>query len=381
MDPITHFMMGGCMARAGFNRTTALATVTMVLAAEAPDIDVVSEFGGDVFAFSHHRGITHTFLGVPFVAALVVLIVWAGWRLRNHIKRRVTAQPELTTQKTDSIAVSSRATARDLLFARSATPSSASAAAAPRWRLLYALACLAALSHILLDFTNSYGVRPFMPFYDRWFSWDTVYIIDPILWLILGAGLVAPALFRLVDREIGVRHRHPRGRAGAIFALLLVVTFWAVRDYEHRRAVAAMNALTYRGEDAVRVSAYPYMINPFRWYGVVETSTFFNRMEVDSLKPQVDPEDRAEIRPKPAQTPATVAAQKSYLGRVYLDWAQYPVTEEEKLQPPRSGYVVRFFDLRYMYPGEHRAFLSGRVRLDDSFRVVAETFGSRSRQD
>lgn len=346
MDPITHFMTGGCLARAGLNRASALATVTVVLAAEAPDIDVVSEFGGAIYAFSHHRGITHTFIGVPLIAGLVVFVVWAGWRLRRHFR-----------------------------------PSAAAQNSQPRWGVLYSLACFAALSHILLDFTNSYGVRPFMPFYDRWYSWDVVYIVDPVLWAILVGGLVLPSLFRLIDREVGVRDRHPRGRLGAIVALALVVAFWAVRDYEHRRAVAAMDALTYHGQDALRVSAYPYMVNPFRWYGVVETATFFERTDVDSRAPQVDPDDRAEIRPKPAPTPATAAAKNSYLGRVYLDWAQYPITEEEKLQPPGSGYVVRFYDLRYMYPGDNRAFLSGRVRLDDSLKVVSEAFGERSKSD
>lgn len=365
MDPITHFMTGACLARAGFNRKTALATVTMVLAAEAPDIDVVSEFGGDVFAFSHHRGITHTFVGVPFVAALVVLVVWAGWKWRRRFKPKRRGAQRLPVSADVGGYVATGGADREK----------------PRWGMLYGFACLAALSHILLDFTNSYGVRPFMPFNDRWYSWDIVYIIDPILWLILLAGLVLPWLFRLIDREIGVRDRRPGGRLGAIIALALVLTFWAARDYEHRRAVAAMDALTYRGQDAVRVSAYPYMVNPFRWYGVIETATFFERTDVDSRTPQVDPDGRAETRPKPEQTPAVTAAKDSQLGRVYLNWAQYPVTEEEKLQPPQSGYVVRFYDLRYMYPGEKRTFLSGSVRLDDSFRVVAESFGSRSRRD
>ena len=40
MDPITHFMTGACLSRAGFNRKTAYATLAMTLATEAPDIDV-----------------------------------------------------------------------------------------------------------------------------------------------------------------------------------------------------------------------------------------------------------------------------------------------------------------------------------------------------
>src|ERR1700761_2064889 len=76
LEPITHFLTGACLARAGFNRKTALATLTMTLAAEANDIDIVTYFKGPTFGFAHHRGITHTFVGVPFVAAAVLLLVW-----------------------------------------------------------------------------------------------------------------------------------------------------------------------------------------------------------------------------------------------------------------------------------------------------------------
>ena len=60
LEPITHFLTGACMARTGFNRRTALATATMTLAAEAPDIDVLGRIRGPVFAFGHHRGFTHS---------------------------------------------------------------------------------------------------------------------------------------------------------------------------------------------------------------------------------------------------------------------------------------------------------------------------------
>ena len=60
------------MGRAGLNRKTALATLTLTLAAEAPDLDVLSRFGGPAFGFAHHRGFTHSFLGVPLDAAVKV---------------------------------------------------------------------------------------------------------------------------------------------------------------------------------------------------------------------------------------------------------------------------------------------------------------------
>ena len=59
MEPVTHFLTGACMSRAGFNRKTALATLTMVLAAEAADLDVLWAVKGPIAALQHHRGITH----------------------------------------------------------------------------------------------------------------------------------------------------------------------------------------------------------------------------------------------------------------------------------------------------------------------------------
>ncbi len=82
MDPVTHFLTGGCMGRSGFNRKSALATVTMVLAAEAADIDVLWGLKTSIAGLQHHRGITHSFVGVPFIAAAVVVLVyiWNRWR-------------------------------------------------------------------------------------------------------------------------------------------------------------------------------------------------------------------------------------------------------------------------------------------------------------
>ncbi len=139
----------------------------MTLAAEAPDLDVLSRFDGAAFALNHHRGFTHSFLGAPLVAAAVVGFVYLIWRWRG----RKLHNPDLP----------------------------------PRWGLLFIFACLAGFSHILLDYTTSYGVRPFWPFSERWYSWDIVYIVEPVLLVILVLGLAVPSLFSLINEEIGAR--------------------------------------------------------------------------------------------------------------------------------------------------------------------------------
>jgi inner membrane protein len=254
--------------------------------------------------------------------------------------------------------------------------------------LLFAYACLAGLSHILLDYTNNYGVRPFWPFSERWYSGDIVFIVDPIVLVVLTLGLIVPALFSLINEEIGARSGvSPRGRVAATMALIAVVGYWGLRAYEHSLAVAALESRTYNGADAIRVSAYPRVVNPFRWYGVVETPAFFATMDVDSLNassmtPEVDPGAQMHIRYKPEETPVTLAAKESYLGRVYLSWAQYPLTETEELANDpvangRAAYAVHFRDLRYDYPGrDMRDTLGAVVLLTRDLQVVEQRMGS-----
>ena len=311
----------------------------MTLAAEAPDLDVFESIRGPVFGFGHHRGFTHSFLGLVLTSALVVGFIYVIWRLRG----RKIKDPKLP----------------------------------PRWGLLFGFAYLAGLTHILLDFTNNYGVRPFWPFSEKWYSWDIVFIADPVIWVLLVGGLVLPAFFGLIDKEMGVRSRGPRGRWGAIAALIGLVALCGVRDYEHRRAVNALEARTYEGADPIRASAYPEWWSPFHWSGVVEVQNFFAVMMVNSLTPEVDPNGEMQIYYKPEETPVTLAAKRSYVGRIYLDWAQYPLTETETLP---DGYLVRFRDLRYAYPGSTgRSVLGSSVELDRNLNVVAVTVRRRRR--
>ena len=62
----------------------------------------------------------------------------------------------------------------------------------PNWKLLYGYALLGTLVHLFQDFTNNYGVRPFAPFNEKWYSWDIVFIVDPIMLLAMFLALVLP---------------------------------------------------------------------------------------------------------------------------------------------------------------------------------------------
>jgi inner membrane protein len=343
LDHVTHMLTGACVSRAGLNRKTALATLTLILAFEAPDIDSIAYFGGSITGLQHHRGITHSLIGAPFMAAGVIALVYGIYRWRSSRQKAITGD------------------ASDGAFPK----------LPPNWRILYGYALLGTLVHLFQDFTNNYGVRPFAPFNEKWYAWDIVFIVDPVMLLAMFLALVLPGLMALITEEIGSRKPQFRGRGAAIFALVCVAAVILVRDFEHRRAVNALNERTYRGEDPLRASAFPQPIDPFSWNGVVETQDFFQMAPVDSGSGEIDPQNMAIVRFKPEETPVTLAAKKSRMGRVYLDWARYPLVTVDKLEGGR--FQAQFEDLRFesaeSVAQHRRPVLAGYVVLDPQLRV------------
>jgi inner membrane protein len=350
LDPVTHFLFGSVMSRAGLNRKTGLATAVLTLSAEAPDIDVVTLFGGPVLGFGTHRGITHTFIGIPFIAAATLGLVYL-WYLGM---RRFGREPKLP----------------------------------PDWKLLYLYSLIGGFSHILLDFTNNYGVRPLSPFLHRWYSWDIVFIVEPLIIGTLFLALVMPWFFGLVGSEVGARRNKFPGRGSAIAALVLVGVVWWVRDFNHRRAITLLQQQNYTesNEEPLRVSASPVMLNPFSWRGIVETQTALITLPVDTWNNQVDPRQEAVTRYKPEENRFTLTAKASPLGRVFLDWSRHPYTEIFLPDKPGGDTVVRIRDLRFgtpLYasqtdddgPGGPQPTLSILVTLDPQGRIVEQRMG------
>src|SRR4051794_33845160 len=197
MEPITHFLTGACIGRAGLNRKSAYVTLAAVLAAEAADLDVVWSFAGPVEGLKHHRGITHTLIAAPFVAAAAVGATWlySRWHLRRIARRRASLPPPEPGAPLRS------------------QPQPV------RWSWVFLAALISSLSHIALDWTNNYGVRPFFPFNPRWYAGSFVFIADPVMWALLFSALIIPGIFGLAEREISSRRSAMpyRGRGMAIF--------------------------------------------------------------------------------------------------------------------------------------------------------------------
>ena len=376
MEPVTHFLTGACIGRAGFNRRTAYATLAAVLAAEAPDLDMIWGFAGPVEGMKHHRGITHTFWAVPVVAGVVVGAVWLLDR-------------GLTARRRNAEGASSLSSAQ-------AGDKGGNAQQPIHWAWLYLTACVAALSHLLLDWTNNYGVRPFFPFNPHWYAGSFMFIVEPVVWLLLFLALFMPWVLGLADREIGARKQRFRGRGWAIFALTGMLLLGCWRWGEHAQALAMVSNTHISAEPALRVAAEPFMVNPWRWHAIVETPNLYQTAEIDTRTGSIDSDPR-DVMYKPADTAAVEAAKQTPLGRMYLDWGTWAVVrdvgqeaapgmEPPNLPPNRAWTTIEFNDLRFDYSflatrsGPGRGQLGGWVYIVDGHEDAGEAMNGREQR-
>jgi len=374
MEPVTHFLTGACIGRAGLRRRTAWATLAGVLAAEAADIDILWGFAGPVQELKHHRGITHTFLAAPVLAAAVTGIIFLldRWLQRRRARRVAQLPPP-------------EAGAPPL---RRPAPA--------RWGWIYLTALLSALSHILLDWTTTYGVRLLFPFDSRWTAGSLVFIVEPVLLAMLGAALILPGLGSLIGGEIGARRQPFRGERWAIAALLGMVLLWGWRFTERAHARGLLDNAQITSQPVLRETLLPYPVTPFRWHAILETRDSFQTAEIDTRTGEIETDPNLDLIPKPAVTPATEAARRTPLGQVYVDWGAWAIVRDmgqtpapgidpPQLPPGRAWTAVQFSDLRFAYDflGRGRSpassVLTGWVYIVDGHEEAGESLNGRER--
>ncbi len=321
MDPLTHSATGLFLSRAGLGRYAAHAPWILVLAANAPDIDIVTLAGGQLNYLNYHRHLTHSLAAMPLMALAPVLLV--------------------------------------RLFARRPF----------RWLGAYAIALAGVASHLLLDWTNVYGIRPLLPFSGRWFHLDFTSVVDLWIWAALLAALAGPALARLVNAEIGAR-AHAAGRGSAVFALLFLLLYNAGRGVLHARAVATLDARIYAGEAPRRVAALPGAVNPLSWRGLAETPEFYSVQDVDLWR-EFDP-SHAAIYYKSEPGPAINAANNTPEFRDFFRFARFPLERAAPVPDPEGATRVELMDLRFGTPAQP-AFMASAM-VDSRLRVTRAWF-------
>jgi len=341
-------------------------------------MDMFWSLGGPVEGLKHHRGITHTFVAAPVVAGVIVGLVALIHLWWDRRRRRKLAALQLEPGAPIPHRLQPRAIS---------------------WAWLYASALISALSHLLLDWTNNYGLRPFFPFNPRWYAGSFVFIAEPVLWALLLTALLVPALLGLIAGEIGARRKPFRGRGWAILALAGVVVLWGWRWSEHAQALALIENTQVASAPVKRVAAEPYPINPFRWHAILETADFYQTAEVNTRTGEVDSDPQRDVLYKPPATAAVEAAKQTPLGQVYLDWGTWAVVRDvgqepvpgmapPQLPPSRASNwtTVEFTDLRfaYSYLGTGRATgrspLGGWVYIVDGHEDAGEFMGGREQR-
>lgn len=239
--------------------------------------------------------------------------------------------------------------------------------------------------HIGGDLITAYGTQLLAPFSAARFSWPLVFVIDPIVSVILIAGLVAA-------------RRWP-ARRSALVAFLVLAGYLGLQAALQQRAIDAGTdyARAQRLEAAVS-HALPQPLSPFHWQIIVQhgdtyhearvnlaggrrasapdTAGFFTRL-VAGFQPVAaatwtrhtrfgeHPADRALARP--AYEHEALAG--------FRRFARFPVLDH--IETRRDSVCVWFTDLRFGLPGLPPSFRYGLCRAgNDSDWQLARLRGS-----
>ncbi len=324
MDPLTHTATGLFLSRIGLKRWTPLATPILLLAANAPDIDIVTTAGGSLSYLHYHRHLTHSLLAMPVMALGTVALVALVSRKKIH------------------------------------------------WGGAFLAALIAVATHLLLDLTNTYGVRLFLPFSARWLRLDITNVVDIWISAIFLLCIIGPFLAELVGTEIASRStRQPlQGRGFAWLALIFLLLYNCGRGVMHARAIAELQSRLYENSAPLRTLALPDAGDPWRWKGVVETSDSFAVEDVNLLG-EFDP-THATVYRKPAPDPVIQAAERLPVFQEYLRFSQVPLWRVSPSYEIENGKTVDVIDLRFGTPPSPEFIAT--ATFDANLRPVSSSF-------
>ena len=372
MDPLAHTLFGAAMAEAGLKRKTALATATLLIGANIPDIDVLAMLISSDYALLVRRGWTHGILALliwPFLLTGLMLSIDRFIQKRMQRRNRMRQGPPM------------------------------------RPLMLLGIAFLGVWSHPLLDWLNTYGVRLFMPFNDTWFYGDTLFIIDPWFWLLAGAGVVlartkswvgisgwillgtaVAALITTADmvplvlkiiwvtglaaivivRWTGRHRGATQPIAFTLLALLLLYIAFMIAGSK-LTASHARAQLNENGADIREVMANPLPARSLLRTGIAASDTHYFMFRMNWLRP----ESFEQIGdPIPIEEPDSIveAALNSPDIQGLRNWVRFPYYEVRQLD---DGWKVIIRDLRYVQPDQEIAVGIGMavVELDEELVV------------
>lgn len=286
MDNITHTLVGAALAEAGLKRRTPLGAATLMIGANFPDIDVA----GLAFANSIdiRRGATHGFLAL---AILPFVLAWLVSAYDKHVRRRRDA----TAEPAD-------------------------------FRQLTILSAVAIATHPTLDYMNIYGMRWLMPFVNKWFYADGLFIVD--IWIL--AALVIGVVWARKAASTRPARVALVMLASYTTAMLLITGIGRMRvaqQHPGKRFMAAPTELVPWHRDILLEEPGVYRVGRWSLFGDLALSTSSLAIGDDD--------------------PAVARARQAPEAQGFLNWARFPFYRVER----QAGQtVVRIADARYVGP-------------------------------
>jgi inner membrane protein len=277
-----------------------------MIAANLPDLDVLV-FATDVPSVAFRRGWTHGMLAQAVLPALLAAAMLA-------IGRRMTKP-------------------------------TAGSTATPALGPLLVLSYVGVLSHVALDCLNNYGVRLLMPFSNRWFYGDTLFIVDPWLWILFAAATA-----------LGRRGRVARTRFSLAVACLYIVAM--IGSARAARSIVLEAWQQRFGTPPLALMVGPVPVNPLRKAIIVDAGDHYRRGDFTWLPTRTVFADATVA--KNGDHPATRAARQDRRIAGILIWARFPFWE---LTPEADGTRVTVRDMRFAGFGRGGFSASTTVRL------------------
>jgi inner membrane protein len=297
LDNLCHTLAGAAIGEAGLKTRTRFGNVALMLSANIPDVDVLVFFT-DTSSVSFRRGWTHGIVAQVALPLVLTAIFWIVHRLRPAGQH------------------------------------------APPFRTgwLLALAYIGVYSHVFMDLLNNYGVRLLAPFDWRWLYGDSVFIIDLVLWLLLGLGVWLARRRRrpvLARRALAVATCYVLAMVvSARAAHAMVLDAWrAQRGSEPRSVMVGPRPVTLFTRDVIVDAGDRYEGGAFSWW----------TREV-AWEP--------EPIPKNSERPEVELARRDRRVREFLVWSRFPFWEIDA-EGDAARVTVR--DMRFMAAGRQFA--------------------------
>ena len=312
MDTITQGILGAVTGQLGFRQKIGPDATWMAAgAAIVPDLDIfvtpfLSLSGAEVDDFTSlviHRGLSHSLLLTPILAAPLALIWWWFRRAKRS---------ERKTNPTRS--------------------------APPFWSL-YACVFVALLSAPLLDWCTSYGTQLFAPITNARYSIHAIPIVDIIYTPLLIVTLTACYLVRKISRRPRVRTTLIIGWTGFVLSLAYIGAGRAMHDWAVSKA-----ARTVDSETVSRIDAYPALGTIFLWRTVVETHDEWIAMRIHHFAPS-NPGSWAKQSAPKTDNEWIRRGRDLPQGRTYAWFAGERIRSEYAVKD--GLHVVALHDMRY----------------------------------